>query len=294
MRLGAYPARLVPGDARARGIRRREVVYERHRHRFEFNNAFRDELTRAGLVISGVVARRPSWLRWSSCRRACIRGTLPRRRIPSSRAVPPSPSRSSASLCVRRLGCNEGIDRLAVYAQKRCRRLGERVTSTSHHQQPVSPRADGSARGGCPFCDPAGNRRCASIWTTCPWSAGFPTILSTATGATLPPMVAFMAERGKVRADDVTRSDIEAFVAERRTRVAIRTHPLSGRFRPSKGFTASWCARGRAQTHPAASGAALPKKAEHLPDVISIDEARTLLEQVFPATATGARGPCNS
>ena len=29
-------------------------MYERHRHRFEFNNAFRDELTSAGLVIAGV------------------------------------------------------------------------------------------------------------------------------------------------------------------------------------------------------------------------------------------------
>ena len=30
------------------------LVYERHRHRFEVNNAFRDQLTRAGLVISGL------------------------------------------------------------------------------------------------------------------------------------------------------------------------------------------------------------------------------------------------
>ncbi|MER3400150.1 MAG: CTP synthase [Thermoflexus sp.] len=53
MRLGAYPCVLVPGTkaAQAYGVER---VYERHRHRFEFNNAFRDLLTRAGLVLSGL------------------------------------------------------------------------------------------------------------------------------------------------------------------------------------------------------------------------------------------------
>lgn len=30
-----------------------DIINERHRHRYEFNNAFRDELTAAGLVISG-------------------------------------------------------------------------------------------------------------------------------------------------------------------------------------------------------------------------------------------------
>ena len=52
MRLGNYPCRLVPGtmaqDAYAVG-----EVTERHRHRYEFNNDYRDELGRAGLVISG-------------------------------------------------------------------------------------------------------------------------------------------------------------------------------------------------------------------------------------------------
>ena len=53
MRLGAYPAKLGAGTL-AREAYGEELVYERHRHRFEFNNAYRDDLERAGLVISGV------------------------------------------------------------------------------------------------------------------------------------------------------------------------------------------------------------------------------------------------
>jgi len=53
MRLGAYPCQLVPGT-RAAAAYGRELVYERHRHRFEFNNAYRDLLTEAGLVLSGL------------------------------------------------------------------------------------------------------------------------------------------------------------------------------------------------------------------------------------------------
>ncbi|MFR7797639.1 MAG: glutamine amidotransferase-related protein [Collinsella sp.] len=41
-------------DTLAREAYGEELVYERHRHRFEFNNAFRDQLEDAGLVISGL------------------------------------------------------------------------------------------------------------------------------------------------------------------------------------------------------------------------------------------------
>ena len=53
MRLGAYEAVLTPGSvvAEAYGATR---VSERHRHRYEVNNAYRDKLEEAGLVISGV------------------------------------------------------------------------------------------------------------------------------------------------------------------------------------------------------------------------------------------------
>ncbi|MDR0514765.1 MAG: CTP synthase [Coriobacteriaceae bacterium] len=53
MRLGAYPCKVVPGT-RAFDAYGEEVIYERHRHRFEVNNAYRERLTDAGLVISGI------------------------------------------------------------------------------------------------------------------------------------------------------------------------------------------------------------------------------------------------
>ena len=53
MRLGAYPCKIAP-DTRLRELYNAEEISERHRHRFEFNNAYRERLTRAGLVISGV------------------------------------------------------------------------------------------------------------------------------------------------------------------------------------------------------------------------------------------------
>jgi CTP synthase len=52
MRLGAYPAKLTPGSVVARAYGATEVS-ERHRHRYEVNNAFRDKLAKAGLVFSG-------------------------------------------------------------------------------------------------------------------------------------------------------------------------------------------------------------------------------------------------
>jgi CTP synthase len=52
MRLGSYPCRLVPGTRAAKAYGQ-EVVYERHRHRFEFNNRYEQALTSKGLTISG-------------------------------------------------------------------------------------------------------------------------------------------------------------------------------------------------------------------------------------------------
>jgi CTP synthase len=52
MRLGAYPCHLGEGT-RAREIYGAEVISERHRHRFEVNNAYRDTLAEHGLTISG-------------------------------------------------------------------------------------------------------------------------------------------------------------------------------------------------------------------------------------------------
>ncbi len=53
MRLGLYPCHLVPGTI-AQKAYQSDLVQERHRHRFELNNDFRPELTKAGMVCSGV------------------------------------------------------------------------------------------------------------------------------------------------------------------------------------------------------------------------------------------------
>ena len=52
MRLGVYPCRLV-ADTMAQRLYGDEVVYERHRHRYEFNNAYRSLFTESGYTISG-------------------------------------------------------------------------------------------------------------------------------------------------------------------------------------------------------------------------------------------------
>ncbi len=54
MRLGSYPCRLVPGTRAAQAYGQ-EVAYERHRHRFEFNNKYREALTSRGLITSGLL-----------------------------------------------------------------------------------------------------------------------------------------------------------------------------------------------------------------------------------------------
>jgi CTP synthase len=52
MRLGAYPCKLVPGS-RAQEIYGVQEISERHRHRFEINNDYRERLENAGLTLSG-------------------------------------------------------------------------------------------------------------------------------------------------------------------------------------------------------------------------------------------------
>ena len=52
MRLGAYPCRVVPGTLLERAYQAGEIS-ERHRHRFEYSNAYRERLTEAGLAVCG-------------------------------------------------------------------------------------------------------------------------------------------------------------------------------------------------------------------------------------------------
>jgi CTP synthase len=53
MRLGSYKALLTPGSVVAE-VYGTDVVEERHRHRYEVNNAYREQLAAAGLVFSGL------------------------------------------------------------------------------------------------------------------------------------------------------------------------------------------------------------------------------------------------
>lgn len=52
MRLGSYPCKVVPGSMLEKSYGE-ELIHERHRHRFEFNNAYRDMMVENGLTISG-------------------------------------------------------------------------------------------------------------------------------------------------------------------------------------------------------------------------------------------------
>jgi len=52
MRLGIYPCKVEAGT-KTREAYGEDLIYERHRHRYEFNNEYRQQLTDAGLVISG-------------------------------------------------------------------------------------------------------------------------------------------------------------------------------------------------------------------------------------------------
>lgn len=52
MRLGLYPCRILPNTL-AFQLYEEEVVYERHRHRYEFNNVYRNQLLESGYLVSG-------------------------------------------------------------------------------------------------------------------------------------------------------------------------------------------------------------------------------------------------
>ena len=54
MRLGSCPCRLTPGTRAAAAYGGRRDIEERHRHRYEFNNAYRDAMETAGLRLAGI------------------------------------------------------------------------------------------------------------------------------------------------------------------------------------------------------------------------------------------------
>ena len=53
MRLGLYPCKLNEGT-KAREIYGEDLIYERHRHRYEFNNTFRQKLQDSGIILAGL------------------------------------------------------------------------------------------------------------------------------------------------------------------------------------------------------------------------------------------------
>lgn len=53
LRLGKYECKIKPGTLAEKAYGAK-TIWERHRHRYEFNNAYRDELAKAGLIIAGV------------------------------------------------------------------------------------------------------------------------------------------------------------------------------------------------------------------------------------------------
>lgn len=53
MRLGAYPCSLKAGS-KVRALYKKQKISERHRHRYEFNNAYRSQLEKNGLIITGM------------------------------------------------------------------------------------------------------------------------------------------------------------------------------------------------------------------------------------------------
>ena len=99
--------------------------------------------------------------------------------------------------------------------------------------------------------------------------------------------IGFLAERGISDPDEVSRADIDEFVAVRRD-AGYADASVERSLSALKGLHAFMLREGITQVHPTAA-LRLPKKEEHLPDYLTIDEARTLLEQPFPDNAAGER-----
>ena len=53
MRLGLYPCKLNEGG-KCRALYNEDLIYERHRHRYEFGNAYREDFKKGGMFISGI------------------------------------------------------------------------------------------------------------------------------------------------------------------------------------------------------------------------------------------------
>ena len=90
MRLGAYPCELAEGS-RMRQIYGTASLRERHRHRYEFNNAFREAFAENGMRIAGTSPTAGWWRRWSC---PTTPSSSPCSSTPSSSPVPTRRTRS--------------------------------------------------------------------------------------------------------------------------------------------------------------------------------------------------------
>ena len=119
MRLGAYPAKLKPGSLVAEAYGSTEVS-ERHRHRYEVNNAYREQLEAAGRRSRG----RPRTVGWSSSSNSIGPAPVLRRDPGPSRTQVPSDSGAPAVPGLRRRGAE--LQRRATAAGRDHRRRLER------------------------------------------------------------------------------------------------------------------------------------------------------------------------
>ncbi len=100
MRLGGQKCALAEGSL-ARKIYGSPVITERHRHRYEVNNAYLPRLEQAGLRVSGTRPKARCCAKWSNCRKTYIRGSSaasstpnsPRIRATAIRCSPPTSRR---------------------------------------------------------------------------------------------------------------------------------------------------------------------------------------------------------
>lgn len=97
----------------------------------------------------------------------------------------------------------------------------------------------------------------------------------------------FLHERGVDGPDSVTRRLVEDFVADRRL-AGYAPASVERTLSAVKSFHRFMVREGVTDAHPT-SAIKLPKKAERLPDCISIDAVTRLLDQPFPQTASGQR-----
>ena len=99
--------------------------------------------------------------------------------------------------------------------------------------------------------------------------------------------LAFLADEGVDAPDAVERRHVEAFVADRWAR-GFADASVARALSAVKGFYAFMAREGISRAHPTAA-VRLPRTSEHLPDYLTVDQARRLLEQPFPDTPAGAR-----